>query len=292
VFFNTRNADEISENIAIRNNLIYANGNAGRYYEHNLYIQVRRALYEGNKIGQLVPAALGSSLKDRSSGTVIRYNHIDAATRAIDLVEIEGGYITADPLYPHSWVYGNLITTILGRPSEASTLLIHWGGDNDPRYFRTGTLNFSHNTVLVQATQEQAWYVSLLDLETETERVDARNNLFIRRGTTELRMTYQIGNIDLNDTNWITSNWQTGDGTVNVGAQATVLTGTNDGLNSQYVPNTGSAAIDMAGTSPIHAEPSMAAQNLQLRYEYSASNGMVARTQTGTAPDLGAFEAR
>jgi len=193
IFINSKSADETSHRFIVRNSKLYGNGVAGSYYEHNLYIQVARSLYEGNYVGQLVAGARGSSLKDRSSGTVIRYNQIDAAARAIDLVESEGGIVVNDPIYNDAWVYGNLIVSDLDRKSMSSTLLIHWGGDDDPRYFRTGTLNFFHNTVAVTASQKQAYYVSYFDLPEERQSFNGWANVLHHKGTSEQWMAYESG---------------------------------------------------------------------------------------------------
>jgi hypothetical protein len=83
IFVNTKNdsEQETSYRITMRRNLLHNNGNVGRWFEHNLYVQAVRPLYEGNYLGQLIPGAVGSSLKDRSSGTImLQHDHCGGAS--------------------------------------------------------------------------------------------------------------------------------------------------------------------------------------------------------------------
>ncbi len=294
VFVNSRGDDDYSRFITIRRNRIYGNGNVGSYTEHNLYIQAVRPLYEGNYIGQLRAGAVGSSMKDRSSGTVVRFNHIVAAARAIDLVEIEGGVaaVKNDPLYNHAWVYGNLIVSDHDRPATSSTLLIHWGGDNDPRYFRNGTLFFYNNTVATRATQAQAYYLCIFDMPTPTQRVEASANVFMHTGTGRLNLGYKSGAIVLRDTNWLGKGWAkawTSEVTFDsMGAR--VIDGVDPGLDADFVPRAGSVVLDK-GTRAPPAFPSPASvANLNPDFRFAAPAKLMNRPVRGAAPDLGAFE--
>jgi hypothetical protein len=294
VFVNSRGNDDYSAFITIRRNRLHGNGNVGSYTEHNLYVQAARPLYEGNHVGQLRKGALGSSMKDRSSGSVIRYNHIVAAARAIDLVEIEGGVapVLNDPLYDHAWVYGNLIVSDHDLPATSSSLLIHWGGDNDPRYFRKGTLHFYNNTVVTKATQAQAYYLCIFDMPTADQKVEAAANIFFHRGTSLLNLAYKFGTVVLRDTNWITKGWAKGwDPAVALqGAISKVVDGGEKGLSSSFVPLAKSVAVDGGSLSSAGFPPSVTAANLAPRFQFAAPAGMVERTVRGAGVDLGAFE--
>lgn len=292
VFVNSRDNDDYSEHITIRRNRIYDNGNVGSYTEHNLYVQAKRPLYEGNFIGQLIPGARGSSLKDRSSATVVRYNHIVAAARAIDLVEIEGGVapILNDPLYGEAWIYGNLIVSDHANPARSSTLLIHWGGDNDPRYFRAGTLHFFHNTVVTQATQAQAYYLCIFDMPGAAQAVHASSNIFVHHGSSRLNLGYKSGAIVLRDTNWIATGWGKAwspDVTFDQ-RNGKVLEGVDPGIDTSYAPAVGSP-VSNRGFSSI-AEPSNGTQ--PLTHQYAPTASLAARRTKDKALDLGAFEGR
>ena len=294
VFVNSRGDDDYSSYITIRGNRLYGNGNVGSYTEHNLYIQAVRPLYEGNFIGQLRVGAVGSSMKDRSSATVVRYNHIVAAARAIDLVEIEGGVgpVRNDPLYNHAWVYGNLIVSDLDQQAVSSTLLIHWGGDNDPRYFRTGTLFFYNNTVVTKATRAQAYYLCIFDLPTTRQKVLAQANVFFHRGTGRLNLGYQSGTILLRGTNWLSSGWAKAwnrDVVFNP-TGGKVIEGTDPGLEENFVPRRNSAVSDNGDLTWIGFPASANSANLRPNFQFAAPARLVDRPVRGAAPDLGAFE--
>jgi hypothetical protein len=294
IFVNSKEDAQASSAVTLRANRIHANGNVGSWFEHNLYIQAARVLYEGNYIGQLVPGAKGSSLKDRSSATVVRYNHIVAAARALDLVEIEGGVkpVMDDPLYPHAWVYGNLIDDDWRLPGRASVKLVHWGGDNDPRYFRTGTLHFYNNTVRINADKLDFWYVALFDLPGETQKVALRANIFESRGSSELRLGAEAGTIELADGNWISSGWSEGSGGIKLQRSGQLIEGRSAGLDADGVPRVGSTAIDR-GQLDLGRQPAgVQLDNLRVTHQYRAPAGIVARPVRGTAPELGAFETR
>lgn len=294
IFVNSRGDDDYSGFITIRQNRLYGNGNVGSYTEHNLYIQAVRPLYEGNYIGQLRVGAVGSSMKDRSSATVVRYNHIVAAARAIDLVEIEGGVaaVLNDPLYHHAWVYGNLIVSDHDQPAASSTLLIHWGGDNDPRYFRTGTLYFYNNTVVTRATQIQAYYLCVFDLPTTTQKVEAKGNVFLHHGTGRFNLGYKSGTIVLRDTNWISKGWAKSWAREVVFDQtdSKVIEGNDAGLDENFVPRRTSVVLDKGTLAPSAFPSSVNTAGLKPGSQFAPPARLVDRPVRGAAPDLGAFE--
>ncbi|HTP39034.1 MAG TPA: putative Ig domain-containing protein [Steroidobacteraceae bacterium] len=285
IFVNTKNDDpngeETSYRVTIRGNRIYGNGVSGSYLYHNLYIQSDGALYEGNYIGKLIPGAQGSSLKDRSAGTVIRYNYIVAAARALDLVETEGGHgtVDADPLYPDAWVYGNVIVNDSTLPGVSSGALIHWGYDNTPSEARTGTLHFYDNT-LYSNVSGNVLFDQQSDGNVDPDNtVDAQNNILWQSGSGKLLMGKTHGLVNFIGTNWITSGWANGKtgNTETVNITGTLLQGTSPGLDADFRPTTGSPVIGQA--SGTTATPVL--------YEFDSPAGVVARP---TAKDLGAFE--
>lgn len=298
IFVNSKSREESSDTVIVRNSRLHDNGVVGSWFEHNLYVQVRRALYEGNYIGQLIPGARGSSMKDRSSATVIRYNHIVAAARAIDLVEIEGGVppVLDDPLYPHAWVHGNLIEDN-ARASAGrawSVKLIHWGGDNDPRYFRRGTLYFTQNTVRIRVDRSDAWYVGLFDLPSAEQRVLMRGNVIQNLGSTELRLGLERGTIELADANLFAGKRVDGapghDLRLRIGGR--VIEVADAGLDEDGRPRPGAPGNDLARLAPLAMPPGASADHLAVTHQYAAPGRLVPRLLQGSAPDLGAFELR
>ena len=296
VFVNTRNdsEEEASRRVTLRRNILHLNGTPGSYYEHNAYVQAERALYEGNYIGQLVDGALGSSLKDRSSGTIVRFNHIDAAARAIDLVETEGGATTVfrDPNYHSAWVYGNLIISDWGsRERTSSELLIHWGGDNSPQFFRRGTLFFYYNTVVTHGERREHWRINVFDMPTNDQHVEARSNVFYHSGDTNLQLLVSAGSLTFLGTNWISKGWQRcrEDAKVTINFQGKLMEGASPGFRAPEDRDftlTADAAIVDAGDRE-------APTNLLghwVDFEYQPIARLIPRTRQGQAYDLGAFE--
>ena len=188
----------------VRNCRIYGNGMVGRSTEHNLYVQARGPLIEGNFIGTLRTGALGSAYKSRSTGEVFRYNTVVAAQRLADFVEPEeqtqGLNLRADQPFVHC--YGNLFVNDFKSSYGGSVQPIHLGQDKFPeeggatkwvggaavpnaqltdadlRIAKTAengstyyieatprhTLFFYHNTVIYRSDQSDTWRVAVFDL--------------------------------------------------------------------------------------------------------------------------------
>lgn len=299
IFVNTREDQEAmtSRQITLRNNQIHLNGVSGSFFEHNLYIQAAGVLYEGNYIGQLIAGATGSSLKDRSSGTVIRYNHIVAAARAIDLVETDGGSQTVakEPNYHQAWVYGNLIVSDMNNPGRSSSLLIHWGGDLNEDTYRKGTLYFYNNTVVLVGNKDEAGVFYVFDMPTDQQRVDVRQNIFWRVGNAPLALGYKHGRIELQAPNWISQGWLPGQrsGSVVVKTLAPPVEGDAPGLNPQLSPQATSAVVRRGAPTVLTGMPSGPSDAGQPpRFEYAPIGQMTARPSHGQTMDLGAFELR
>lgn len=291
---------DYSSYITIRRNKIYGNGNSASMTEHNLYLQARRTLVEGNYIGQVVAGSYGFPLKDRSSGTVIRYNQIVSSLRAIDLVESEEEYTTmvsGDPLYPEAWVYGNLIINDASLSGGWSNRLVHWGYDNNAAKSRT-TLHFYNNTVANRINLSNSGYVTMFHIGSGTSvspNVDVRNNIFANYGTASFFFLTESGAVTLTGANFLPSTWgaaatQIGaTGTANTSAASTI-TGSDPGLSSTYVPTSTSAVVNKGSSMPTTATSPASATNLQVTGQYLSTISAGTRSISGGAIDLGAFE--
>jgi len=278
-------ADEYSANIIIRRNLIYYNGNPGRYYEHNLYIQARRALYEGNFIGQ---AYGGSSLKDRSSGTVIRYNKILASGHAMDLVETEEEQfkiLRMDPLYPYAWVYGNIIINDSRAPAGMAVNMVHWGFDNAVERGRNGVLFFYHNTVVSRIEPQAFPYVVAFQIGREGlapvgASVEAASNVFWQQSDNEWRFLSQAGSLKLVGTNYVPEGWVPGKPNVQADVALTgarLMAGLNPKLDAAGVPLVDSPVWDQLDMGPSFTPPGAIAENLRVEHQYKTGVGIVPR---------------
>lgn len=193
----------MSREIVAEGNYIFGNGIADSYYEHNAYSEAAGMVYQHNHFGPLRPRAGGNALKDRSAGTVVRYNWIEGGAHLLDLVEPEDSYVLtrADPRFGHTYVYGNIL---INRPDDG-VKVVHYGGDNgNEQIYRKGTLHFFNNTVIVRGDQLVRWGTSLFRLETDDESADVRNNVFYREGSTHLFLLMAEGRLRLGP-NWISA---------------------------------------------------------------------------------------
>lgn len=193
----------VSKGWKILNNKIYGNGGTGGRVdrEHNLYMQCEDALIEGNWIGPQRIGSVGSALKDRGSGTIIRYNVIYGSARILDLVGSEGafGYFATTDLtkYDNMHVYGNILINDYdianaGIGGSGSGTPIHWGDDNgfyDNALARPtahmGTLYFYHNTFIINSdygVNGGTYRMRVFDSE-YPNTIEARNNIFYIIGT-------------------------------------------------------------------------------------------------------------
>ena len=287
VFTNTKgdSPGEYSANVIIRRNLLYLNGNPDRYTEHNLYVQARRALYEGNFIGQ---AYGGSSLKDRSSGPVIRYNKILASARALDLVETEEEVyknLQPDPLYPYAWVYGNIFINDSAAPAGFSVNLVHWGFDNTIERGHNGTLFFYHNTVISKVAQKAFWYVVPFqigrdDMAPAGATVEAASNVFWQQADTEWRFLSQAGTLKFTGTNYVPTGWYPTNPTLKADVRkerASLLTGKDPKLAADGTPRPGSPVLDQPDQGPSFTPPGAIGENLLVQHQYKDGVGIVPR---------------
>jgi hypothetical protein len=157
--------------MVIEGNHIFGNGNVGSIYEHNTYTEARNILYQFNRFGPLCNGCEGNNLKDRSSGTVIRYNWIESGNRQMDLVDAEGSAaIVNDPAYKQTFVYGN----VLIEPDNAgNSQIVHFGGDSGKTEIYRGTLYFWNNTIV----STRAGNTTLLRLSTNEQTAEVLNNI-------------------------------------------------------------------------------------------------------------------
>ncbi len=185
-FFVASGDDEarLSRRILFEGNEVYGNGTVGKGFDrhHNIYGEAVGMIYQFNHIGPLREGAGGSALKDRSAGTIVRYNWIEGGARQLDLVEAEDGWAMMKdlPEYANAFVYGNVLVS-----HDDGSNVVHFGGDNglEDKY-RLGTLYFYGNTVLAISDQTKLWRTSVFQVATNRQTVDVRNNVFFATSKT------------------------------------------------------------------------------------------------------------
>lgn len=160
-----------TEDVLVEGNYIYDNGNSGSIYEHNNYTAAHGIVFQYNRFGPLRSGCQGNNLKDRSAGTVIRYNWIEGGNRALDLVDDDGGGLSQLPEYSKTYVYGNVLIEL---NDGLNSQVAHYGGDSgNTSEYRKGSLYLYNNTVISYRTGN----TTLLRLSTNGETADVRNNI-------------------------------------------------------------------------------------------------------------------
>lgn len=184
IFINSKGDEATqSRHILVEGNYIYNAGVVGSYLEHSSYIEAIDVIYQYNKYGPLIAGSLGGALKDRSSGTVIRYNEITAGQRIIDLVNAQSSaaFATIDSMYKKTFVYGNLLLN----PVNGSSSLIHYGGDDyGYQNYRRGDLFFYNNTLINTANQSDRYRTIIFDLPNDAETFDGATNYSVEEKVT------------------------------------------------------------------------------------------------------------
>jgi hypothetical protein len=279
---------------------IFGNGTRGKDQEHNIYTESRGIAFQYNRLGRLREGALGANLKDRSAGTVIRYNWIEGGAHLLDLVDAQESakLATADPSYHQTLVYGNVL---IDGPGDA-TLIVHYGGDSSlTRNYRKGTLYFYNNTILIRADQtgkKGRWRTIVLQLETNDEVADIRNNIiFCQAATagatpTELTLMNLAGQANFG-VNWVSPNWVLSrTGLPFKGAVKGTKHFLGGGKNNPGFVDLGKGDLRLSAGSPCVGKGGALATKIAkthpLTRQYEAPQS--GKTRPRKAVDLGAFE--
>ncbi len=290
-------ANQVSHNILIEKNHIHDNGTPDSFRQHNIYTQTAGITFQYNHLGRLRSGAVGSVLKDRSAGTVIRHNWIETGARVLDLVDPEEAYDYLVPLpeFRHTYVYGNVfVNDVVDRTTASTSNMIHYGGDTGVwDIYRKGTLHFYNNTVYINTTVNLAYYMRLFDLSTNEETVSMKNNIIYQNGDSNLFILNRFGQARFDSSNWINAGWSN-IRTPEVGASVSVSTGVslvewnlgeplcfNDVASFDFTLISTSTCVD-AGTSDL--------DGVILDRMYLAPERSQARFLAGGVVDLGAFE--
>jgi hypothetical protein len=188
--------------LVVEGNTILENGIEGSIYEHNNYTEAYGILFQFNHFGPLRADCLGNNLKDRSAGTIIRYNWIESGNRQLDLVDSDYEELYGDPLYRQTFVYGN----ILIEPDGAgNSQILHYGGDSGSTdQYRKGALYLHNNTIV----STRSGNTTLARLSTMEESCDCRNNVIYTTapGSRLAILAESGGVIDLRQ-NWLKPGW-------------------------------------------------------------------------------------
>ena len=306
-FKSTLNPNDITSDILIEGNHFHDLGKVGGYLVHDAYSEGLRVTYQFNYFDDLIAGALGGCLKDRSAGTVIRYNFIRGCQRSIDLVETQDGAgpggIDREPSYQTSYVYGNVI--VYDDKSQGRTV-VHYGGDQGSYgTYRKGTVYFYNNTVAILVPGRDAYDVAELfriDSHTPQGTAEVWNNV-VFQGTKDGTPT--VGPLALLGVDWlgggVWGNLHLGKNVISSGfigpnphdpfsgtitgmdqVKSVTDPGFVDVATEDFHLATGSPAIALGGVAPAGFDPAYAPVD-----EWVAPVGRKSRSDALTA---GAFE--
>jgi PKD repeat protein len=242
-----------SRDIVVEGNYIYDGGNVGSIYEHNIYTAAIGIRFERNFLGRLRPGAGGNNLKDRSAGTVIRYNMIEGGNRQLDLVDGEdAAEIRNDPAYRYTHVYGNIL---IEHANDGNRQMAHYGGDSgNTSSYRKGTMFFYNNTLVSNRTDR----TTLFRGSTNEETIDARNNIFYSTAAgSTVSLADEFGVFNLSH-NWIKPGWVNSFGTFTgtVNNDGTMVTGSalgfvDEALQDYHLTSTAQAVNAGGNLNPF-----------------------------------------
>ena len=290
------NGDEshTTRNVMVEGNYIYGNGVPGQYLEHNVYSEAVGITYQYNDFGPLRDGSAGNDLKDRSAGTVIRYNYFSPGGHILDLVDPEDSSIVAtDPNFTNTYVYGNVLDNT---GPNGATFLVHFGGDSGDSSIYRPHLEFYDNTVVNTADQVGSngrWRTIMFNLDTNSQSVNAYNNIFYNGPATagsaatqfELMNTDGVANFGAN---WVSPGWLPSYDTQPFSG---TITGTNNFFtdpnnNPGFVNLSGGNYQLSAGSSAINRGVAITSNDPAVAEQYAAPASETTRPNVN---DLGAF---
>jgi hypothetical protein len=213
--------------VLVEGNALLGNGNVGSIYEHNAYTEALGIVYQFNHFGPPCAGCPGNNLKDRSAGTVIRYNWIEGGNRQLDLVESDNAAYRADPSYARTFVYGNVL---LEPDAAGNRQMVHFGGDSGATANYRGTLYFWNNTVVSSRTDR----TTLLRLSSNAQSAEVTGNIvFVTAAGNTLSLTDAAGTLR-HGGNWYKPGYVSSFGTVTGSVTDTggTLTGSDPGFRS------------------------------------------------------------
>lgn len=120
-------ASSQSSDLLLEANHVYDNGIEGSIYHHNSYTETLYITFQFNHYGPLRSGCKGNNLKDRSAGTIVRYNWTEAGNRTLDLVDSDHADLLNDPSYLQTFVYGNVL---IKHDVQENSQVLHYGGDS------------------------------------------------------------------------------------------------------------------------------------------------------------------
>lgn len=284
IFASSNKGGAPTSDILVEANYIWDNGNKRSDTEHNVYTESLGITYQYNHFGPVTVGSNGNNIKDRSAGTVIRYNWIEGGARQMDLVDSSNPDLQMAQTYGTDFVYGNVA---LETTNDVNWQIVHWGGDQgNTAVYRNKKLYFYDNTVVSSRTDG----VAIFRLDMTGQQVDARNNiLYETMAGATIAILQGMGNVNLTD-NWINQGFQKSYSTT--GGFSVVDDGTNGDHGKPdpgFVPNDyhlASTSVCINAGGSLSPDPAVSAYPVSLEYVEHQSY-----EPRCSIADIGAFQA-
>jgi len=305
--------DGLEAETVLQGNYFYNNGFTNSYTEHQTYTEGNGVIIEFNRFGPQRSGALGSQLKDRSAGTVIRYNFIEQSPAGwnMDLVEPQEAFdaVGGSPAYKQAFVYGNIIVNKTTYDPD----YIHWNEDhqvgNGRATLQGGKLFFYNNTVVTVANQSDMpsfnnlFNVTFGGFDCPSGSlpgiIDVRNNIFAvlpRTGGSAIPAQIfghcGLENFDFGN-NWVSPGFGFRgaqiSGQANFSSPAANNPGFVDIANDDFHLVLGSSAIGIGGPLAPEVTSNSLGLDLTPNAQYVYHQGAESRASSGSGSDVGAF---
>ena len=259
VFANSHEYEsQATRNLLIESNYVHGNGaldlpdltGVRSQSVHSMYIQSIGMTLQFNYFGPNRNKSQGGIFKDRSVGSVVRYNWFSQGARILDFVEPQSAntlfipaawdqyladvgntnglpsranVVKANKQFQKTYVYGNFIRNDLGNGTigKGAYAPVHFGGDEGGETnnrVRQGKLYLFNNTVLTYASNQAFARTNVFDmglgspLTTPGTKIEAFNNIIHlqSRTATAPRPDYYLARHDYENINF-GKNWVTSD---------------------------------------------------------------------------------
>ena len=300
----------------LQGNYFYDNGAVGSYTCHQSYTESQGVIIEYNHYGAMKTGSMGSQLKDRSAGTIVRYNYVEQSPQGwdLDLVNPQNGWpvLGSLPTYAHDFVYGNIIVD-----KSLAQDFIHWNEDDQSGHGRAnqanGALAFYDNTVVVVANQSD--FYGALDIFNETWGgfdcpsgpqpgvIRQHNNIYasLPRTVGSAAAPLQFGYCGLENfdfgVNWVSpgwTSWKRGGASASGTASIVSPSGNDPGFvnatGNDFHLTAGSSAVGIGCILAPAVTNNPEALDLTPVFQYLADQQVEVRSTSGAGSDLGAFE--
>ncbi len=178
---NRGTAHRYVHDIILEKSLLYGNGAPNNASVHNAYVEVANWTVRGNYFGPLVKDSGGSHIKDRGANTIIEGNYFDgtAVPLFLDPPEYSEGWMDKQPGFDRLTFRNNVLRKDGNLPVNAMDIIcVGFGMYGD--FHTVRTVDISHNTFVISATQRENWSFNVIDLMASPQVIDWNDNVFLR----------------------------------------------------------------------------------------------------------------